>query len=74
MTPRHIEIIRHSLGLKHPHGTGEMYRNHFCAGAKDVVSCRELVALGLMDEHGPTEGCGGHPLFTVTDKGKALAR
>jgi hypothetical protein len=27
-----------------------MYRNHFCAGADDASICRELIALGYMQQ------------------------
>jgi len=47
-----------------------MYRNHFCAGRKDEVVCRELVALGYMKNHYTTEML---PYYncSVTESGKA---
>lgn len=47
MTSRQLEILQHALGVDQ-YGRGARTRNHFCAGAADEPTCRELVALGLM--------------------------
>ena len=72
VTPRQLEILQHSLGVD-KYGQGEMYRNRFCAGGDDEPICRELVALGLMQQHPTTEWL---PYFncSVTDAGKAAVK
>jgi len=69
MTPDQLHILQHSLGLD-KYGQGEMYRNHFCAGGRDEMTCRELVALGYMQQHATTDWL---PYFncSVTETGKA---
>jgi hypothetical protein len=37
------------------YGQGHVYRNHFCAGASDEPTCRELVGMGYMQEHATTQ-------------------
>jgi len=68
MTARQLEILQHALGVDR-YGQGQMYRNHFCAGADDAPTCRDLVSAGLMEtftrEWLPYYNC------TVTAKGKA---
>ena len=72
MNSRQLEILQHSLGLDH-YGQGKMYRNHFCAGGYDEVVCRELVALGYMQQHSTTEWL---PYFncSVTEEGKEAVK
>ena len=72
MTARQLEILQHSLGLDE-YGQGTMYRNHFCAGVDDEAVCRELVALGYMEQHPTTDWL---PYFncSVTKAGKAAVR
>jgi len=41
LSSKQLEILQHSLGVDQ-YGRGEMYRNHFCAGADDEPACREL--------------------------------
>jgi len=73
MTTEQLAIMQHSLGLDQ-YGRGHAYRNHYCAGGRDADLCRELVALGYMTEHKPSQLTGGDPLFTVTDAGIEYAR
>lgn len=47
LTPELLQILQHALGVDQ-YGRGQRYRNHFCAGGKDVANCAELVALGYM--------------------------
>lgn len=72
MTTEQLHVLQHSLGLD-KYGQGEMYRNHFCAGRKDADICRELIALGYMQQHATTDWL---PYFncSVTDAGKAAVR
>lgn len=67
LTPRHLEILQHALGLD-KYGRGDSHRNHFCAGGYDLADCAELVAIGYMrswrHEMLPYFNCW------VTDKGK----
>ena len=72
MTPRQLEILQHALGLD-LYGQGEMYRNHFCAGSDDEPVCRELIALGYMQQHRTTEV---FPYFncSVTEAGKQAVK
>lgn len=70
-----LHILQHALGRdqygRRKPGRADDYRNHFCAGGKDVATCREAVALGLMEErHVARELSGGDPTFFVTDAGK----
>lgn len=77
LTPKQLEILQHTLGLdqygrgKRYHG--ETYRNHFCAGADDEPTCRELIALGYMQQH-PTTAWLPYFNCSVTDAGKAAVR
>lgn len=68
MTQEQLQILQHSLGVDQ-YGQGEQYRNHFCAGGSDENICRELVALGYMQQHRTTEML---PYFncSVTEEGK----
>ncbi len=63
-----LHILQHSLGLD-GYGQGRQYRNHYVAGAADVSKCRDLVALGCMQEHPPAQLSGGDPIFAVTKVG-----
>ena len=58
MTPRHLEILQHALGVdqygRTPKGYTPYTRNFFCAGAADEPDCRELVALGYMEQRRTT--------------------
>jgi hypothetical protein len=49
MSDEQLQILQHALGVDE-YGQGEMYRNHFCAGASDEPNCRELVALGYAEQ------------------------
>jgi len=66
MTPEQLHILQHSLGCDkyglndHPETNPgpehyPYYRNHFCGGGKDEETCKELVALGFMQQHATTE-------------------
>lgn len=72
MTPRQLEILQHSLGVdqygRTPKGFTPYTRNHYCAGGADEETCRELIALGYMQQHPTTEWL---PYFncTVTNAG-----
>lgn len=72
LTKRQLEILQHSLGLDQ-YGRGAATRNHFCAGADDEPTCRELIALGYMRQHRTTEV---FPYFncSVTKAGESAAR
>ena len=69
LAPDLLHILQHSLGLN-AYGQGASYRNHYVAGETDLVRCRELVLLGYMREHAPSELSGGSPVFLVTTKGR----
>lgn len=70
MTPDHLHILQHALGLD-KYGRGRQYRNHYVT---DGLECDRLVDLGLMARRHPTELTGGMASFTVTDAGKAYVR
>ena len=72
MNPKQLEILQHSLGLDE-HGQGNMYRNHFCAGGNDETVCRELIALGYMQQHRTTEVFQDFNC-SVTEEGKQAVR
>ena len=54
LTPQQLQILQHSLGVDQ-YGRGRQYRNHFCAGGADEITCRELVELGYMRQHRTTD-------------------
>lgn len=64
-----LHILQHTLGADE-YGIRRGDRNYFCAGVRDEVICRELVALGYMQQHRTTDV---YPYFncSVTDAGKA---
>lgn len=73
MNPRHLHILRHSLGLDGK-GHGNEYRNHFVTapGCTDWPDCIALTEAGMMTDHGASPqlyGDGCH-CFTVTQAGK----
>lgn len=72
MTPRQLEILQHTLGLD-KYGAGASNRNYFCAGPDDEATCRELIALGYMQQHDTTEWL---PYFncSATKAGKEAVR
>lgn len=68
LAPNLLGILQHSLGLDE-YGQGRQYRNRYVAGGEDVSLCRELVALGYMNEHAASMLTGGDPWFGVTPAG-----
>jgi hypothetical protein len=68
MTPEQLQILQHSVGADE-YGRSRADRNHFCAGGGDVVICRELVALGFMQEH-ESRSWLPDPMFSVTRAGR----
>lgn len=74
LTVDHLQILQHSLGLD-ACGQGTWYRNHFCAGGKDVGLCLDLVDAGLMQELNLSAMLtGGSRPFAVTNAGKEYVR
>lgn len=67
-----LHILQHALGLDE-YGQGESYRNHFCAGGDDEPACRELVALGYMQQH-PTTKMLPYYNCSVTQAGRDAVR
>lgn len=67
LRPDLLKILQHSLGVDQ-YGRGRQYRNHYVAGGDDEARCRELIALGLMEQRGSGEGLCGVP-FSVTREG-----
>ncbi len=65
-----LGILQHALGLDQ-YGRGTKYRRYFVTGkgSDDYHTCRELVADGLMEDHGNHRITGGDTLFTVTAAG-----
>lgn len=59
MNKEQLQILQHSLGVdefgRTPKGYTPYTRNHFCAGASDEATCRELVAMGFMVQHPTTD-------------------
>lgn len=74
MTPEHLHILQHSLGLDE-YGRGTMYRDHFVTGegSKDHAACVELTALGFMTRRPAVQLFGGDDIFHVTAAGKVAA-
>ena len=75
MTPRHLHILQHALGLDE-YGQGSFYRNHYVTGegCDGYDDCRALADAGLMAEHPPRELFGGDSCFVVTQAGKNAVR
>jgi hypothetical protein len=77
MNYRQLEIIQHALGVdkygQKPRGWDDYPRNHFCAGRDDEDVCRELVAMGLM-ENWPDPGYLPYYNCSVTEAGKKAMR
>lgn len=73
LTPRHLEIIQHALGLDR-YGQGQMYRNYFCAGVDDEPLCRDLVEAGLMRVFRPNAPPYPYYNVSVTEAGKKYVR
>jgi hypothetical protein len=77
MTKAQLQILQHSLGVdeygRTPKGFAPYTRNHFCAGGTDEGICRELVAMGYMQQFPTTETL---PYFncSVTEAGKKAMR
>jgi len=71
LTPKHIHILRHSLGLDE-NGHGNQYRNYYCSGydCDGHPDIEELVHAGLM-ELGRVDG--NNRFYRVTDKGRDAA-
>ena len=65
LTSEQLHILQHSLGVDQ-YGQGEMYRNRFRAGGKDVAKCQELTKLGYMVERPPVFN---DPWWSVTEEG-----
>ena len=59
MTPRHLKILQHTLGVNEfgqiPRGLRDFTRNYFCAGEADKPICQSLIDLGYMQAHATTE-------------------
>lgn len=74
MTPQHLHILQHSLGLDQ-YGRGTMYRDHFVTGegSVDHPACVELTALGFMTRRAAVQMYGGDDIFRVTEAGKLAA-
>jgi hypothetical protein len=68
MTLEQLHILQHALGVD-KYGLGEQYRNHYCAGDDNIGICKELIALGYMQQHETTKWL---PYFncSVTEVGK----
>lgn len=73
LTKEQLHILQHSLGLDQ-YGQGQMYRNHFCAGADDEPICRTLVDAGLMRVFAPNASPYPYYNCTVTEAGKQAVR
>jgi len=52
VSPRQLEILQHALGADEYGRRPRDSRNYFCAGPGDEPDCRELVAMGYMQEMG----------------------
>ena len=85
MSPSHLHILQHSLGLdqygqsSHRPNSDDFhgcYRNRYYTSADSPAGkeCQELVALGLMEDHGPQPHCSGMNCYTVTDEGYAAMK
>lgn len=70
MNPKHLHILQHSLGCDE-FGRGDHYRNRYVVGpdCDDFNLLLELVAQGLMRDHGPQQIASGMHCFSVSEKG-----
>lgn len=71
LTDRGRNLMRHALGLENEPKRGKRaYRNHFCAGGKDVDAWEELVKAGYATKIAVSqELSGGPPVFRVSPLG-----
>ena len=69
LTKAELQILQHALGLDQ-YAQGQMFRNHFCAGGDDEITCRRLVDLGYMRVFAPNKSPYPYYNCTVTDAGK----
>lgn len=80
MTPEHLHILQHALGVNeygqssHRPNSDDFhgcYRNRFITDptCPDGLQCQQLVELGHMHDHGPQRIAGGMHCYAVTDSG-----
>lgn len=80
MTPEHLHILQHALGVNeygqssHRPNSDDFhgcYRNRFITSpdCPDGLQCQALVSQGLMQDHGSQSLAGGMHCYTVTDAG-----
>jgi hypothetical protein len=71
VTPKHLALIRHTLGFP----SDPPYRNYFMAseGSENYGLCFECVALGLMTQDMWFDA-PGLPLFRATEAGMKAAK
>lgn len=76
LSPQLLHILQHSLGADEYGRIPMEYRNHFCTdgGTTDFMLCRQLVAIGLMKDHGERGIAGGMFIFSVTNAGRKAMR
>lgn len=67
MNPNHLSIVQHALGCDQ-YGLGSRYRNRYVVD-DGVPEIMDLVAKGLMQDHGAQVGMGGMHYYSVTQEG-----
>jgi hypothetical protein len=72
LTPQHLQVLGHTLGLNAARVVGSGHRNHFVAapGHDDFPACQELCRAGLMVDYGGDHLSGGSHCFRVTEAGR----
>lgn len=75
MTPEHLHILQHALGLAQ-NDNPPAYRRYFVTGpsSKDWDNCHALVAAGLMECRESGLLATPDRVFLVTDEGERIAR
>lgn len=74
-TPEQLHILQHALGLPH-NDRPPAYRNRYIVGpdCDGFSDCTELVAAGLMTDHGLQKIASGMHCFSTTAEGERVAR
>lgn len=66
LSPEDLHVLRHSLGLGDD-GKGKSYRNRYVCHPEPPL--QRLVAIGLMQDHGPYEFFRGMHCYSATTAG-----
>lgn len=69
LTDNELHILRHSLGIDDA-GNWKIYRNRYVSDPDNDL--KQLVAIGLLHDHGAMEVYGSMHAYSVTEAGRAV--